>query len=61
MPPVRDLAALVAPTGQLNERERRLILLVGQDDSDVREVRPTALTEQTASIEVFSVVPDESR
>ena len=59
MPPLRELPALVAPTGQLNERERRLILLVEQDNFGIREVRPTALTEQTSSIEVFSVVPDE--
>lgn len=56
MPPLRELAALVAPTGQLSEGERRLILLVEQDNVGVREVRPTALTEQTSSIEVFSVV-----
>ena len=59
MPPLRELPALVAPTGQLNERERRLILLVEQDNFGIREVRPTAITEQTSSIEVFSVVPDE--
>lgn len=59
MPPLRNMPALVAATGQLNEHEQRLILLVGEGTPGIREVRPTALTEQTSSIEVFSVVPDE--
>ena len=60
MPPLRELAALVAPTGELSESEQRLILLVEQGENiGVREIRPNALTEQTSSIEVFSVVPDE--
>ena len=58
-PPLRDLPALVAATGLLNESEQRLILLVGQDNFSVCEVRPTTLTEQTSSIEVFSVVSNE--
>jgi hypothetical protein len=60
MPPLRTGQALVAPTGQLKEKENRLIVLVEQDNVEIREVRPTALTEQTSSIEVFSVEPDES-
>ena len=60
MPPLRNGLALVAPTGQLKEKENRLIVLVEQDNIEIREVRPTALTEQTSSIEVFSVEPDES-
>lgn len=60
MPPLRTGQALVAPTGQLKEHENRLIVLVEQDNVEIREVRPTALTEQTSSIEVFSVEPDES-
>jgi cyclic-di-GMP-binding protein len=60
MPPLRTSAALVARTGQLNERDRRLILLIENDHVGIREVRPTAVTEQTSSIEIFSVAPDES-
>ena len=60
MPPLRTGQALVAPTGQLKEQENRLIVLVEHDNVEIREVRPTALTEQTSSIEVFSVEPDES-
>ncbi len=59
MPPLRAQPSLVAPTGKLSEHERRLIILVEQDNLGIREVRPTGLTEQTASIEVFSVVPDD--
>jgi cyclic-di-GMP-binding protein len=56
LPPLRNATALVAPTGQLGERDQRLILLSGHSNVGIREVRPTALTEQTSNIEVFSVV-----
>ena len=59
MPPMRMLPALVTATGQLDEPGGSLILLVERDNIGIREVRPTALTEQTSSIEIFSVVPDE--
>ncbi len=58
MPPLRDLPALVTATGKLSERDSSLIILVEQGNFGIREVRPTGLTEQTSSIEVFSVEPD---
>jgi hypothetical protein len=60
MPPLRSGQALVAPTGQLGEQDTRLIVLVERENVEIHEVRPTALTEQTSSIEVFSVEPDGS-
>lgn len=59
MPPLRPSAALVTRTGQVSECDRRLILLVENSNVGIREVRPLAITEQTSSIEVFSVAPDE--
>lgn len=59
MPPLRELPALVAATGKLDEHQGSLILLIEQDNFGIREVHPTALTEQTSSIEVFSVEPGE--
>lgn len=58
-PPLRMLPALVTAAGKLSGSEHRLIVLVADKDSGVRGVRPTALTEQTPRIEVFSVEPDE--
>ena len=59
IPPMRNSPALVAPAGRLSEQDKRLILLIENDHFGVREVRPTAITEQTSSIEIFSVAPDE--
>jgi cyclic-di-GMP-binding protein len=59
MPPLRELPALVTPTGKISGREGSLILLIEQENFGIREVRTAALTEQTSSIEVFSVEPDE--
>lgn len=59
VPPMRNSPALVAPAGLLSEQDRRLILLIENEHFGVREVRPTAVTEQTSSIEIFSVSPDE--
>ena len=59
IPPWRDLPALVTQTGKISGHEGSLILLIEQGNFGIREVRTTALTEQTSSIEVFSVEPDE--
>jgi len=59
MPPFRELQALVTPTGELSVHEGRLIVLVDQGNFGIHELRPIALTEQTSSVEVFTVAPDE--
>ena len=58
MPPFRELQALVTPTGQLGEKDGRLLVLIDQGNFGIHELRPVALTEQTSSIEVFTVEPD---
>ena len=58
LPPFRELQALITSTGQLGEREGRLLVLTDQGNFGVHELRPVALTEQTSSIEVFTVEPD---
>lgn len=57
-PPFRELPALVTGTGQLSEKEARLIVLIEQGNVGVHELRPVALAEQTSSIDVFTVEPD---
>ena len=59
-PPLRPQPALVVPAGSLTGHPERLLLLVEKDNLCVREVRPTRLDEQTASVEVFSVETDHS-
>jgi len=59
MPPLRPHAGIVVETGKLPEHARKLVLLIEKDNLEIREVIPTELTEQTASIEVFTVESDE--
>ncbi len=59
MPPLRPHAGIVVQTGTLPIDSRKLLLLIEKENLEIREVRPTQLTEQTMSIEVFNVEPDE--
>lgn len=60
MPPLRPHAGIVVQTGTLPANARKLVLLIEKDNLEIREVRPTKLTEQTSSIEVFTVEPNET-
>ena len=60
-PPLRPQAGLVVAAGSLPGQPERLLLLVEQGNLCIREVRPTRLDDQTASVEIFSVEPDHSR
>lgn len=58
-PPLRPSQALVLPTGTVQDRADKLILVVEQQNVAVHELLATDLDEQTSSVEVFSVEPDE--
>lgn len=58
-PPLRPHQALVLPTGLLREHTRRIVVLVERDNLEIRQVQATHLDEQTSSIEVFSLLPDD--
>lgn len=60
VPPLRTDEMLIAPSGFLDERPRHLVLVIEQENIEVREVRNTQLNEQTAHIEVFLIEPDIS-
>jgi len=59
LPPLRSTQTLVVASGVLLDRSKKLVLVVEQDNVEVREVRATHLDEQTGSIEVFSIQADE--
>lgn len=58
MLPLRPHAGIVVKTGLLPLDARRLVLMIEKDNLEIREVHPTELAEQTASIEVFNIEPD---
>lgn len=60
MPPVRMSESLVVSAGVLREGSGRLLILIESTNLEIREVRTTAVDEQTSAIEVFRMVPDES-
>jgi hypothetical protein len=60
MPPLRPHAGIVVQTGSLPENPNRLVLLIEKENFEIREVFPTELAEQTASIEVFNIAPVET-
>lgn len=60
VPPLRPNQALITATGTIADPSRKIILLVEQENLNVREIRAVQLDEQTARVEVFSVEPDET-
>lgn len=59
-PPLRPSQALVLPTGTVDDRSEKLILVVDQGKVSVLELRATRLEERTSSIEAFTVEADET-
>jgi hypothetical protein len=59
-PPLRQSELLVVPTGVLKENTRGIVVLIENQNLAIREVRAASLDERTSSIEVFSVLPDDS-
>lgn len=59
-PPLRQATGLVVASGQLSCHSGKLIVLVEKDNLAIHELRPTHLDEQTNSIDIFSVEPDET-
>ena len=60
MPPLCPHTGIVVQTGSLPDNPSRLVLLIEKENLEIREVFPTKLAEQTASIEVFNVAPVET-
>jgi cyclic-di-GMP-binding protein len=59
LPPLRATQMLLVPTGAVANHDQKLVLVVEQDNVEVREVRASHLDEQTGSVEVFAILPDE--
>lgn len=59
LPPLRPFPALIVPVGAVSDRSQKLIVLVESSRVEIRELRATAVSEQTSSVEVFTVQPDE--
>jgi len=59
IPALRPSQSLITPSGALVDHQNKLVLIVNQNNVEVREMRATKLEEQTGSIEIFSIRPDE--
>jgi hypothetical protein len=59
-PPLRPLESLLVASGNLQDSREKLVLLVESDNLLIREVRTQELDEQTSSIELFSLAPDDT-
>jgi hypothetical protein len=50
---------LIVPSGGVVDQHKKLVLIVDQENIEVREMKATQLDEQTSSVEVYSIQPDE--
>ena len=57
-PPLRTTQSLVAPPGFLKENTRGIVALVEQGNLSIREIQTSQLDEQTGSLEIFSIRPE---
>ncbi|GBG00992.1 hypothetical protein AZSI13_03190 [Azospira sp. I13] len=60
IPGLRPHDSLVIPAGLLAGHEGHLVLLVERDNLEIREVRTTALEEQTGRVEIFATEPENN-
>lgn len=60
LPPLRPEPVLVVPSGAVNDPEQRLLLLIEKDNLEIRQVRATGISEQTGTVEVFTIRNDAS-
>ena len=58
-PPLHPTQSLVLPSGLLRENTRRIIVMIEAGNLEIREIQATSLDEQTSTIEIFSVLPDD--
>lgn len=58
-PPLRMSQSLIVAPGQLREDSRQIVLLIEQDNLAIHEVRTTGIDEQTSSVEIFPIRPEE--
>ena len=59
-PPLRPLESLLVASGNLQDNQQKLLLMIESGNLLIREVRTEQLDEQTSSIELFSLAPDDS-
>lgn len=57
IPLLRDSQMLIVPSGGIVDQQKKLVLIVDQENIEVREMKATQLDEQTSSVEVDQ--PDE--
>jgi hypothetical protein len=60
IPLVRSTEVLVTASGALANQGSKIVLLVDRENIKVRQVRTTHIEEQTSSVEVFAITPDNS-
>jgi cyclic-di-GMP-binding protein len=58
-PPLRMGQSLIVAPGLLREDSRQIVLLIEQDNLAIHEVRTTGIDEQTSSIEIFPIQPED--
>ena len=58
-PPLRPTQSLVVPSGLLRENSRKIVVIIEADNLEIREVQATSLDEQTSTVDIFSVSPDD--
>lgn len=59
-PPLRPNEALILPSGTLQDENAKIIVMIERSNLEIREMRASHLDEQTSTLEVFSVLPDEN-
>lgn len=59
-PPLRTTQSLIVPPGLIRENTKRVVVVLEDENQNVRRLQATRLCEQTGSVEIFSVLPDGS-
>ncbi|MBL8396259.1 MAG: hypothetical protein JNK99_16185 [Candidatus Accumulibacter sp.] len=60
IPKLRASQSLVVAAGALPKETKKLLLVIEDENLIVREVTPTCVDEQTSSVEILSIEPDQN-
>jgi len=60
IPMLRSSQLLVVASGALSKQSKKLLLIIEEQNLSVREIKSICVDEQTGSVEILSIEPDQS-
>ncbi|HMY05674.1 MAG TPA: hypothetical protein PLT57_01085, partial [Accumulibacter sp.] len=60
LPRIRTRQLLIAAVGAIDKEQKKALLVVEKHNLAIREIKLTAIDEQTSSVEILSIAPEDN-